>query len=76
MATASVDTSALRIHLNELKSEFDKTMREGASFSIVKSIYKEIKELEWQLKVLDWERNNDRAFSQRSAPYSEGRPYL
>ena len=73
MATASVDPSALRIHLNELKSEFDKAMRGGGEFSQVKILYKAIKEVEWHLQVLEWEKAPR---SGRSSPYSEGRPYL
>lgn len=73
MATASVDTSALRIHLNELKSEFDKAMRDGEEFSKVKILHKAIKEVEWHLKMLEWEKA---PHSARSSPYSEGRPYL
>jgi hypothetical protein len=73
MATASVDSSALRIHLNELKSEFDNAMRNGEDFSKVKTMYQAIKEVEWHLRVMEWEKS---PHSARSAPYSEGRPYL
>lgn len=49
------DTSSLRIHLNELRSDFDRCMREGDNFECVKKIYMEIKALECQLNVMDWE---------------------
>jgi len=73
MATENLDSSAVRIHLNELKAEFDKAMREGEEFVRVQMMYSTIKELEWHLKVLDWEKT---PHADRSSPYSEGRPYL
>jgi hypothetical protein len=50
-------------------------MRDGQEFSKVKPHYKTIKELEWHLKVLEWEEASN-SHSERGAPYSEGRPYL
>jgi hypothetical protein len=52
------DVTAMRIHLNELKSSFDRFMNEGVIFEKIKSVYLEIKELESQIAVLDWETPN------------------
>lgn len=48
------DVTAMRIHLNELRSRFDLAMREGESFSVMKDIHLQIKELESCIKVLEW----------------------
>ena len=48
------DVTAMRIHLKELQSQFDKAMREGESFTTMKEIHMQIKELESHLKVLEW----------------------
>jgi hypothetical protein len=58
------DVTAMRIHLNELRSRFDQAMREGESFSIMKDLHLQIKELESCIKVLEWEG---------SAPFSRFR---
>jgi hypothetical protein len=76
MATANGDISSLRIHLNELKSSFDKAMREGGDLANLQRMHMEIKELEWHIKVLDWEMNTDRADNRRSGAYSDGRSFL
>ena len=49
------DVTAMRIHLNELRSRFDQAMREGESFSVMKDIHLQIKELESCIKVLEWQ---------------------
>jgi hypothetical protein len=59
-----------------LKSEFDKALREGAEFSALKPIYLQIKELEWHLKVMEWEKSTHHFSSQKTGPYSEGLSYL
>jgi len=48
------DVTSLRIHVNELKSVFDRAMCEGDTFEQVKEIYMQIKELEYEIKVLEW----------------------
>ena len=48
------DVTAMRIHLNELRSRFDQAMREGESFLMMKDIHLQIKELESCIKVLEW----------------------
>ena len=53
------DVDALRIHLNEQKIIFDRSIREGLSFELVKKIYLEIKELECQIGVMELTANNN-----------------
>jgi hypothetical protein len=48
------DVTAMRIHLNELKTKFDQAMRDGESFTTMKEIHLQIKELESCIKVLEW----------------------
>ena len=48
------DIASLSIELNELKSIFDRGMRDGDNFSNLKMIYSKIKELTCHLQVLDW----------------------
>ena len=48
------DVTSMRIHLNELKSKFDQAMRDGESFTAMKEIHLQIKELESCIKVLEW----------------------
>lgn len=48
------DVTAMRIHLNELRSRFDQAMREGESFTTMKEIHLQIRELESCIKVLEW----------------------
>lgn len=48
------DVTAMRIHLNELRSRFDQAIREGESFVTMKDIHLQIKELESCIKVLEW----------------------
>ena len=49
------DPTALQIHLNELKTLFDRAICEGKNFEQVKQIYLQIKELECQLSVIQWQ---------------------
>lgn len=48
------DVTAMRIHLNELRSTFDQAMRDGNSFAMMKEIHLQIKELESCINVLEW----------------------
>ena len=48
------DVTAMRIHLNELRSKFEQAMRDGESFTRMKEIHLQIKELESSIKVLEW----------------------
>ena len=48
------DVSAMRIHLNELRSRFDEAVRDGESFTMMKEIHLHIKELESCIKELEW----------------------
>jgi hypothetical protein len=54
MLNPDSDVTALRIHLNELRSRFDQAMREGESFTTMKEIHLQIRELESCIKVLEW----------------------
>jgi hypothetical protein len=49
------DITSLSIELNELKSVFDRSMREGDSFANLKAVYTKIKELTCHLQTLEWE---------------------
>ena len=50
----ATDVTAMRIHLNELRTRFDQAIRDGESFIIMKDIHSQIKELESCIKVLEW----------------------
>ena len=56
------DVTSMRIELNELRTRFDKSMRDGENFDNVKAIHLQIKELECHLNALDWHPNS---FSER-----------
>ena len=58
MTTEMGDVITIRIRLNELKTQFDRAMRDGEEFAALKKIYMEIKELECHLKVIDWSADN------------------
>jgi hypothetical protein len=60
MTDQHLDATAIRMHLNELKSEFDNAMRDGEVFENLKKVYMEIKEMECHLKVIEWEANKVR----------------
>lgn len=54
MSTTLEDVTSLRIILNELKSKFDRSMRQGETFANLKEIYLQIKELECLLNAMQW----------------------
>lgn len=58
----------MKIHLNELRSRFDKAMREGEAFTAMKEMHLQIKELESCINVLDW--NSPDVYRERSEPAS------
>jgi len=49
------DITSLSIELNELKSAFDRAMREGDTFMNLKTVYSKIKELTCHLQALGWD---------------------
>lgn len=49
------DRAALATRLSELKVLFDKQMKEGKNFDEVKRTYMQIKTLEAQLNVINWQ---------------------
>lgn len=49
------DITSLSIELNELKSKFDLSMRQGDSFANLKKVYLKIKELTCHLQALEWD---------------------
>lgn len=53
-----MDLTSLSIRLNELKSEFDRSMREGDNFANLKKVYMKIKELTCHLEALEWDEQN------------------
>jgi hypothetical protein len=61
MPNDNVDVTAIRIHLNELRSQFDDAMRHGEVFGTVKDTYLQIKELECHLKAMEWDADRSRA---------------
>jgi hypothetical protein len=63
MTTEDVDPGSIRVHLNELKSLFDKAILEGEDFAHTKKIYMEIKELECYVNVLDWQADKAKAYN-------------
>jgi hypothetical protein len=63
MTSHDLDATAMRLHLNELKSHFDTAMRNGEVFANLKKVYMEIKELECHLKVIEWEANKPRSIA-------------
>jgi len=60
MTAEDVDVTSIRIHLNELKTQFDRAILEGTEFASVKKLYIQIKELECHLNVMEWEANHGR----------------
>ena len=62
------DVTTMKIHLNELRSRFDQAIREGESFSRMKEMHLQIKELESCINVLEWSAPN--SFRGRSEPAS------
>ena len=51
----STDITSISIELNELKSEFDRSMRQGDTFANLKKVYMKIKELTCHLQALQWD---------------------
>lgn len=51
----NIDTTAITIQLNELRSKFDQGIREAQELSDLKEIYLQIKELECYLIALQWD---------------------
>lgn len=49
------DITSISIELNELKSEFDRSMRQGDTFANLKKLYMKIKELTCHLQALEWD---------------------
>jgi hypothetical protein len=80
------DVTAMRIHLNELRSRFDHAIREGESFTEMKEMHQQIRELESCIKVLEWngspftgERNEEpasRVIRERKYRFVEDPPPL
>jgi hypothetical protein len=55
MQDIKTDITSISIQLNELKSEFDRSMRQGDSFANLKKVYMKIKELTCHLQALEWD---------------------
>ena len=51
----NTDITSISIELNELKSEFDRSMRQGDNFANLKKVYMKIKELTCHLQALQWD---------------------
>ena len=49
------DVTSLTIELNELRSKFDYTVREGNNLSDLRNMYDHIKELECYIDALKWD---------------------
>jgi hypothetical protein len=49
------DVTSVSIRLNELKNKFDECMRLGDSFTNIRKLYLQIKELECSLKAMIWD---------------------
>lgn len=52
MSAEPVDVASIRMHLDEMKSAYERAMREGEIFVNLKKIYMEIREMECHLKAL------------------------
>jgi len=52
----TTDVTSLSIELNELKSAFDRSMRQGDTFANLKKVYTKIKELTCHLQALEWDK--------------------
>lgn len=76
MTTETVDVISVRIHLNELKTQFDNAMRDGDEFANLKKIYMEIKELECHLKVIEWDADRTRSVYPKSYRIDKSKPLL
>ena len=80
IANPASDVTAMRIHLNELRSKFDQAMRDGESLTAIKEIHLQIKELESCIKVLEWNgsrgENPPRVFDERRYSYIKEPPPL
>ena len=55
MRDINTDITSISIQLNELKSEFDRSMRDGDTFDNLKKVYLKIKELTCYLQALEWD---------------------
>jgi hypothetical protein len=55
MQDIKTDITSMSIELNELKSRFDRSMRQGDNFANLKKVYMKIKELTCHLQALEWE---------------------
>jgi hypothetical protein len=55
MRNDNTDITSISIELNELKSEFDRSMRQGDTFANLKKVYMKIKELTCHLQALQWD---------------------
>jgi hypothetical protein len=49
------DSTTLVNLLNELKSNFDQKLLQGETFEDAKKVYIQIKEIECQLSVINWQ---------------------
>jgi len=54
------DISGIRMHLNELRSQFDQVMRNGDDFNLLRELHIKIKELECHLQALEWNGHTER----------------
>jgi hypothetical protein len=57
MTTEHAHVAAMRVHLNQLKSQFDSAMCNGETFAPLKKIYMQIKELESEIPSIVKENN-------------------
>ena len=72
----TIDVISIRIHVNELKAQFDNAMRDGDEFTDLRKIYMEIKELECHLKVIEWDADKTRSAHQNSYRIDKPKPLL
>lgn len=64
------DITAINIELNELRSQFDRAMREGAEYTDLRSIYLHMKELECHVNALQWEPEKSYMLHQQSSTHA------
>lgn len=70
-STPLKDISSLRIHLKELQTQFDCSIREGKNIDNLNVIHSQIKELECHVKAMDWDPYTHRNKSRDSSPSKE-----
>lgn len=65
MQDSELEVIEISIRLNELKSKFDRIIRDGETYENVKTIYLQIRELECYQNALQWHPKEYSTFESR-----------